>query len=263
MSISPTAIIDPTAKIAKNVVIGPWVLIGAQVTINEGTRIDAHSVILKNTIIGKNNHIHSHVAVGGDPQDLSYRGEETWLKMGDGNTVREFVTLNRGSAGGIGTTTIGNKNYFLSYSHVAHDAHIGNETLFVNYASIAGHVTVEDYAIIGAYSTVHQFTQIGAYSFLAHGAQISQDIPPFMLVKGTPGIPFALNLVGLRRRGFSATTIAGLKKAFRLMYRDGLSLDAIKNELVELVKETPEINLIIEFIKNSKRGIARKQNISC
>ncbi|MCX7120924.1 MAG: acyl-ACP--UDP-N-acetylglucosamine O-acyltransferase [Gammaproteobacteria bacterium] len=258
--ISPAAIIDPTAKIAKNVVIGPWVFIGEQVTIGEGSRIDSHVVISKNTVIGKNNHIYANAVVGGDPQDLSYRGEETWLKIGDDNIIREFVTLNRGSAGGIGTTSIGNKNCFLSYSHVAHDAHVGNETLFVNCASIAGHVVVDDYAIIGAYSTAHQFTRIGAYSFLAHGAQVSQDIPPFMLVKGTPGIPFALNLVGLRRRGFSANTINGLKKAFRLMYREGLSRDALESALAELAKETPEINLIIELAKNSKRGIARKQN---
>ena len=258
-SISAAAVIHPTAVIANNVVIGPWAFIGENVTIGEGSKIDPHAVVLKNTVMGKNNHIFSHAVVGGDPQDLSYRGEETWLKMGDDNIVREFVTLNRGSAKS-GTTHIGNKNCFLSYSHIAHDAHIGNEVLFVNCASVAGHVTVDDFAIIGAYSTVHQFTRIGSYSFLVHGAQVGQDIPPFVLVKGTPGIPFALNLVGLRRRGFSEETIAGLKKAFRLMYRQHIvSMQALEEGLIALANETPEINLIIELVKSSKRGIVRKQ----
>lgn len=256
--IDSTAKIHATAKIADNVTVGPWVYIGEHVTIGEGTRIDAHAVIKQHTITGKNNYIHAYAAVGGDPQDLGYRGEETWLKMGDENIVREFVTINRGSAKS-GITHIGNKNCFLSYSHVAHDAHIGNEVLFVNNASIAGHVTVDDFAIIGAYTAVHQFTRIGAYSFLVHATQVSHDIPPFMLVKGLPGIPFALNLVGLRRRGFSAETIAGLKKAYRAMYRERLSMKELEACLSELAKETPEVNLIIDLMKNSKRGIVRKQ----
>ena len=258
--IDPTAKIHATAKIDEHVTIGPWVYIGKDVTIGAGTRIDAHAVVMQHTVMGKNNHIHSHAVVGGDPQDLSYRGEETWLKMGDGNIVREFVTLNRGSAGGVGTTTIGNKNCFLSYSHVAHDAHIGNEVLFVNNASIAGHVAVDDFAIVGAYAAVHQFTRIGAYSFLVHATQVSHDIPPFMLVKGTPGVPIALNLVGLRRRGFTQDTISGLKKAHRLMYRQGLSLKELEGSLERLAIETPEVQLIIDLMKNSKRGILRKQS---
>lgn len=259
-SISPAAIIHPTAKIAENVVIGPCVYIGEHVTIGEGTRIDAHAVISKHSIIGKNNYIHSHAAVGGDPQDISYRGEEVWLTIGDDNIIREFVTINRGSVSGGGMTYVGNKNYFLSYSHVAHDAHVGNEILFINYASIGGHVTVDDFAIMGAYSTAHQFCHIGSYSFLAHNAQISQDIPPFMLVKGIPGAPCALNLVGLRRRGFSQETISGLKKAFRLMYRQGLTMEEVESGLIELSKETPEVQMIIDLMKKSKRGIVRRQS---
>lgn len=257
--IDATAKIHHTAKIANDVVIGPWVCIGEHVMIGAGTCIDAHAVVKQHTIMGKNNHIHSHAVVGGDPQDLNYRGEETWLVMGDGNIVREFATVNRGSTGGVGTTYVGDKNCFLSYSHVAHDAHIGNEVLFVNNASIAGHVTVDDFAIMGAYSAVHQFTRIGSYSFLVHAAQVSHDIPPFMLVKGTPGIPIALNLVGLKRRGFSAETISGLKKAYKLMYRQSLSLKALENALAKLSIETPEVQLIINVMKESKRGIVRKQ----
>jgi UDP-N-acetylglucosamine acyltransferase len=256
--IDSTARIHPTAKIADNVTIGPWAYVGEHVEIGKGTKIDAHAVVLRHTVMGKNNHIHSHAVVGGDPQDLSYRGEPVWLKMGDDNIVREFVTINRGSTKS-GTTHIGNKNCFLSYSHVAHDCHIGNEILFVNNASVAGHVTVDDYAIIGAYAAVHQFTRIGSYSFLVHAAQVSHDIPPYMLVKGTPGVPIALNLVALRRRGFSTESISGLKKAYRLMYRQGLSLKELEDALIELSRQTPEIQLIIDLMKTSKRGIVRKQ----
>lgn len=256
--IDSTAKIHPSAKIADGVTIGPWVYVGEHVQIGEGTRIDSHAVVLRHTVMGKNNHIHSHAVVGGDPQDLGYRKEETWLKMGDDNIVREFATINRGSAKS-GTTTIGNKNCFLSYSHVAHDCHIGNEVLFVNNSSVAGHVTVDDFAIIGAYAAVHQFTRIGAYSFLVHAAQVSHDIPPFMLVKGSPAIPVALNLVALRRRGFSSEAISGLKKAYRLMYRKGLSLKELETALAELAAETVEVQMIIDLMESSKRGIVRKQ----
>lgn len=257
-SIDLTAKIHPTANIADGVTIGPWVYIGEYVTIAAGTRIDAHATILRHTSMGENNHIHSHAVIGGDPQDLSYRGEETWLTIGDGNIVREFVTLNRGSAKS-GTTVIGHNNCFFSYSHVAHDACIGNEVLFVNNASIAGHVMVDDFAIIGAYAAVHQFTRIGAYSFLVHATQVANDIPPFMMVRGTPGVPVALNIIGLRRRGFSTDTISGLKKAYRLMYRQGLPLKDVKIGLDTLVTKTPEIRLIIDLMSTSKRGIVRKQ----
>jgi UDP-N-acetylglucosamine acyltransferase len=256
--IDPSAKIHPSATIADNVTIGPWVMIGEQVSIGEGTRIDAHAVISKHCKIGNHNHIHSHAVVGGDPQDLSYRGEETWLIMGDHNVVREFVTLNRGSTKEEHKTIIGNQNCFLSYSHVAHDARIGNNVLFVNNASIAGHVRVDDYAIIGAYAAVHQFTRIGSYSFLVHAAQASHDIPPFMLVKGTPAIPIALNVVGLRRQGFSANVLSDLKKAFRLLYRQNLPLKAVENELKVLAQQTAEIHVILEMMQNTKRGFLRK-----
>lgn len=260
MSVSDTAKIHPSAKIADDAIIGPWVYIGEEVEVGSKTRIDAHSVILRHTILGKNNHIHSNVVIGGDPQDLSYKGEETWLKIGDDNIFREFVTVNRGSVRGGKLTTVGNKNCFLSYSHVAHDAKIGNEVLFVNNASIAGHVIVDDFAIIGAYSAVHQHSRIGSYSFLIHATQVSCDIPPFMLVRGIPGVPIALNLVGLRRRGFASETISGLKKAYRLMYRQGLPLKEVQKALSDLVQHTPEVQLIIDLMNHSKRGIVRKQS---
>ena len=241
-AVSSAAFVHPTAVLAEGVIIGPWVYIGEHVTVGEGTRIDPHAVILRHTRLGKNNHIHAHTAIGGDPQDLSYRNEEVWLEMGDDNIVREFVTISRGSTKS-GITRIGNKNCFLNYSHVAHDARIGNEVLFINYASIGGHVTVEDFAIIGAYSTVHQFSRIGSYSFLAHAAQVTNDIPPYMLVKGAEGVPVTLNLVGLRRRGFSNEAISGLKKAFRLMYRQNLPLAELKVALAELKRVSSFLKL--------------------
>lgn len=257
--IDETARIHPSAVIAENVIIGPWVCIGEQVTVGAGSRIDAHAVIPHHVKMGENNHIHSHAVVGGDPQDLGYRGEQTWLHMGDNNVVREFVSINRGSTKEDKVTRIGNNNCFLSYSHVAHDARIGNHVLFINNALIAGHVTVDDYAILGAYSSVHQFTRIGSYSFLVHAAQASHDIPPFMMVKGTPGIPIALNAVALRRKGFKSEVLRDLKKAFRIMYRQNLPLKTVEAELEAMAVNTPEINLILDVMKNTKRGILRKQ----
>ncbi|HLD84796.1 MAG TPA: acyl-ACP--UDP-N-acetylglucosamine O-acyltransferase [Coxiellaceae bacterium] len=256
--IDSSAKIHSSVKIANNVTVGSFAFIGEHVEIGEGSKIDAHAVITKNTILGKNNHIYSHAVIGGDPQDLMYRGEETWLKMGDDNIVREFATINRGSHKEDLVTIVGNSNCFLSYSHVAHDARVGNHTLFINNASIGGHVTVHDFAIIGASVMVHQFACIGAYSFLVHAAQVTHDIPPFMLAKGSPAVPVGLNLVGLRRHSFSQETIRGLKTAYRLLYRDGLSLEEAKTALTELVKVTPKVQMIIDLMQNSKRGVLRK-----
>lgn len=257
--ISPAAHIHPSAKIAENVQIAPGVFIGEQVEIGANSVIGPNAVIYKNTVIGKNNRIHSHAAVGGDSQDLKYKGEEAWLRMGDNNIVREFVTINRGSDGKENITLVGDNNCFFACAHVAHDARIGNSVLFVNNAVVAGHVTVEDHAIIGAHASVHQFTRIGAYSFLAQATQVPNDIPPFMMVTGVPGIPVGLNLTGLRRHGFSHDTIRGLKKAFRLMYQDRLPLKEVETALAEMVVDVPEVQKILDLIRASERGIVRKQ----
>lgn len=258
--ISPSAVIHPTAKIAENVRIGHFVVIGENVEIGAGSCIESHAVVYKNTIMGKHNRIHPHAVVGGDSQDLKYKGEEDcWLVMGDRNIVHEFVTINRGSDGKLNKTIIGHDNCFFACSHVAHDVLIGNGVLFVNNAVVAGHVTIDDHAIIGAYSSVHQFTRIGAYSFLAQACGAAQDIPPFMMVTGTPGIPIGLNLTGLRRHGFSRETIQGLKKAYRLMYREHLPLKELEAALMELAMTVPEVNRILELMRSSQRGIVRKQ----
>lgn len=258
MVVDKTARIHPSAQIADHVKIGPWSVIGPNVQIGSGTKIGSHVVIDSNTKIGNNNNIYPYASIGGDPQDLSYQAEETWLHIGDDNVIREFATINRGSSGGSGVTRIGNKNCFLAYTHVAHDCQISNEILFVNNASIAGHVIVDDYAILGAFTAVHQFCRVGAYSFLSRATEISKDIPPYMLVRGIPGWPCGLNVVGLKRRGFGDETLRVLKKAYQIMYRRGLKLQEVRNQLAELAKQTPEIELILELMDSSERGIARQ-----
>lgn len=249
------AIIDPSAIIGEGVKVGPWSIIGPDVEIGAGTEIGAHVVISCNTTIGNNNKIYPYVSLGGDPQDLHYKGEETFLKVGDNNIIREFVTINRGSAGGRGTTTVGNKNCFLAYSHVAHDCIIGNEVLFVNSATIAGHVTIDDHAIIGAFCAVHQFCRVGAYSFITQGAMVGQDILPYMLVVGSA--PCGLNTIGLKRHGFSDATLSALKRAFHIIFRRGLKLKEIREELIKMQSEFSEIDLILELMDSSTRGFAR------
>jgi len=259
-SIHPTAIIDSTVKMGKNVHVGPYAVIGPNVEIGDGCRIDAHAMIVKNTKLGCRNKVASFASIGGDPQDLSYQGEVTWLVIGDDNIFRENCTINRGSAhhSGDRTTHIGNNNCFLAYTHVAHDSVIGNHVLFTNSASVAGHVKIHDYAILGAYTAVHQFCQVGQYSFLSRATEISKDVPPYMLVKGIPGFPCGLNLVGLKRRGFTTQEIKHIKEAFRIMYRRGLKLSEIKAQLTQLAQTAPVIQLILDFIEQSNRGIARK-----
>ncbi len=258
IGIDARASVDPTAVIGKDVTIGPWTVIGPNVEIAEGSKIYSHVVIDRNTKIGRYNTIYPYASIGCDPQDLAYKGEDTFLDIGDHNIFREFVTINRGSTGGHGTTKIGDKNCFLAYSHVAHDCMIANEVLMVNNATIAGHVTIDDYVILGAFTAVHQFCRVGAYSFLSRATEISKDVPPYMLVKGLPGFPCGLNSVGLKRRGFSNETMRGLKQAYQILYRRGLKFEEVINELEALVKTCPEAQLILDLIHSSERGIARR-----
>lgn len=256
--IDPRSSIDPSAVIGENVSIGPWTLIGPNVEIGANTKIHSHVVIDSNTKLGEDNVIYSHVALGGDPQDLGYKGEPTYLEIGDGNIIREFATVNRGSTKGDGFTRIGNKNFLLAYSHVAHDCHLKNNILMVNNATLAGHVTVDDHVILGAFTAAHQFCRIGAYSFLSRATEVSKDVPPYMLVKGLPGYPCALNTVGLKRHGFSNEALRGLKEAFQILYGRNLKFDIVLEELNKLVKTCPEVQLILDLIAESERGIARR-----
>ena len=255
--IDERAIIHPSAKIADNVEIGPFSIIGSDVEIKEGTWIGPHVFIKQNVKIGKNNKIFQFASLGEDPQHTDYNGEKTWLEIGDNNIIREYVSLNRGTREGGGVTKIGSHNFLMSYAHVAHDCRVGNHIVMANNAQIAGHVTLGDYVIFSAFCASHQYCNIGPYAFLGRCAKITQDIPPFVLVTGNPGTPHAINVVGLKRLGFSRDTIKNLKSAYRIIYRKGLSLQNAVSELEQLKTNCQEVALFIDSIQQSKRGIAR------
>jgi UDP-N-acetylglucosamine acyltransferase len=250
--IDKTAIIDPSAKIANNVHIGPYSVIGPNVEIGEGTWIGPHVVIQGSTRIGRDNKIYQFSSVGEVTQDLKYEGEPTYLEIGDRNVIREFCTFNRGTAKNT-STKIGSDNLFMAYVHIAHDCVVGNHTVFSNNASLAGHVTVEDYVVLGGYSGVFQFCRVGAHSFVATNSVVIKDVPPYVKVSGYYAKPYGLNSVGLQRRGFTEVVLAELKNAYRIIYRNGLT---VANAIEELQKiETAEIRELIQFIETS--GIVR------
>lgn len=255
--IHSSAIIHPSAEVAENVSIGAYSIIGEDVKIGSGTTIGSHVVIERWTEIGDNNQIFQFASIGAAPQDLKYQGEETHLKIGDGNRIREFVTLNRGTPGGGGVTTIGNDNLFMSYSHVAHDCLVGNQVILANGATLAGHVEIEDFAILGGLVAIHQFCRIGSHTMLSGGAMVNQDILPYTVAQGDRAKMMGLNLVGLKRRGFSTETIRGIKHAYRLLFRAGLRMEEAIRQIERELESTPELRHFIGFIKNSQRGIAR------
>ncbi len=255
--IDKNAIIDPTAKLAKNVHVGPWTLIGPGVEIDEGTWVASHVVIRGPTRIGRDNKIFQFATIGEDSPDKKYAGEKTRLEIGDRNTFRECCTVHRGTLQGGGVTKIGNDNLFMAYTHVAHDCTVGNEVVFSNNASVAGHVRVEDFACLGGMVGVHQFCAIGAHSFAAGGAIITKDVPPFVMVSGYPAEAHGLNTVGLERRGFSAPSISALKLAYKIVFRQSVTLQDAIVELKAMVTEHPEMNTLIDFLSRSTRGIVR------
>ncbi|WP_311220624.1 MULTISPECIES: acyl-ACP--UDP-N-acetylglucosamine O-acyltransferase [unclassified Acidovorax] len=261
ISIHPTAIVDGAAVIDGSVSIGPYAVIGPHVRIGAGTTIGAHCVIEGRTTIGADNRIFQFASLGAAPQDKKYAGEPTELIIGDRNTIREFCTFNTGTTQDLGVTTVGDDNWVMAYVHVAHDCVVGNQTILANNAALAGHVHVGDYAIIGGLTGVHQFTKVGAHAMAGFASHVSQDVPPFMMVDGNPLAVRGLNVEGLRRRGFSAGRIAGIKQAHRLLYRQGLTLDAALAALQALPADHPEasadIELLREFAAASRRGIAR------
>lgn len=255
--ISKQAIVDPKAIIGDNVEIGPWTIIGPDVEVGSGTWIASHVVIRGPTRIGRDNKIYQFATLGEGSPDKKYAGEPTRLEIGDRNIFRECCTIHRGTVQGGGVTRIGNDNLFMAYTHVAHDCIVGNEVVFSNNASIAGHVRVEDYACLGGMVGVHQFCALGAHSFAAGGSIIVKDVPPFVMVSGHPGEAHGLNTVGLERRGYSVSTIAALKRGYKIVFRQSLTLQEAIAELKTMVEETPEIQLLIDFLSNSTRGIIR------
>lgn len=255
--IHETAIIDPTAVIADDANIGPWTIIGADVVIGSGTIVGPHVVIKGPTKIGKNNRLFQFSSIGEDPQDKKYHGERSLLEIGDGNTIRECVTINRGTENGGGVTKIGNNNLFMAYVHIAHDSIVGNNTVFSNNASLSGHVIVKDHAILSGFSAVNQFTTIGEHCFIAGATMVVKDVLPYITVSGDPAEPHGINAVGLKRRGFSDETILALRRAYKIIYRQGLTVMQAKEQLVALAQEAPEVQLLIDGLDQSMRGIAR------
>jgi len=255
--IHQTAIIDPSARIASGVSIGPWTIIGPNVEIGENTWIGPHVVIQGPTKIGKNNRIFQFASLGEIPQDLKFHGEETYLEIGDRNTIREFCTFNRGTAHDKLVTKIGSDNLFMAYVHIAHDCVVGNHVIFANNASLAGHVVIEDFVMLGGFSGVLQFCRVGKYGFASMGSMIDKDIPPFVKVSGYYAKPFGLNSIGLTRRGFQPETIRQLRQAYKIIYRQGLTVKEALKSLESLLSDCAEVQLLIEFISASTRGIVR------
>jgi len=256
-TIHPTALVDAGATLADDVDVGAYSIVGPDVTIGAGTRIGPHVVITGRTTIGARNRIFQFASVGDIPQDRKYGGEPTTTTLGDENVVREFVTIHAGTAQDRGATSIGNGNWFLAYTHVAHDCVVGNFTTFSNNAQIAGHVTIGDWVVLGAYAGVHQFCRIGAHAMLAAGAIVLQDVPPYVTAAGYPAKPAGTNSEGLRRRGYSASDIATVRRAYKTLYRNGLSLEDAREALAAAARDTPLLAPLVEFIAGSVRGIVR------
>lgn len=257
VTIDSRAIIDPSARIADDVVIGPWSIIGADVTIDAGTRIASHVIVRGPATIGKNNKIYQFSSIGEDTPDLKYKGEKTRLVIGDNNIIREGVTIHRGTVQDRSETTIGDNNLLMAYVHVGHDSVVANHCILVNNASLAGHVVVDDWAILGGYTLVHQFCHIGAHSFSGMGSAIGKDVPAFMIVAGAPAAARSINLEGLKRRGFSKEDIATLGRAYRIIYRKGLTIEKAIEELRELSENCAPIRTLIDSLNASSRGIVR------
>ncbi|WP_280190563.1 acyl-ACP--UDP-N-acetylglucosamine O-acyltransferase [Delftia sp. PS-11] len=259
--IHPTALIDPAAQLDPTVSVGPYAVIGPHVEIGAGTSIGAHCVIEGHTIIGQDNRIFQFTSLGAQPQDKKYAGEPTRLVIGDRNTVREFCTFNTGTVQDQGVTSIGNDNWIMAYVHVAHDCVVGSHTILANNATLAGHVHVGDHVILGGLTGVHQFTKVGAHAMAGFASHVSQDVPPFMMVDGNPLAVRGFNIEGLRRRGFGAQRIQAVKQMHRLLYRQGLTLEAAREAIAGLAGETPEaaadVALMLDFLATVGRGIAR------
>jgi UDP-N-acetylglucosamine acyltransferase len=255
--IHPTAIVDASARIGAGVEIGPYAVIGPHVEIGAGTRVGPHAVITGHTRIGRDNRIYQFVSLGEVPQDKKYRGEDTRLEIGDGNTIREFCTFNCGTAQDTGVTRVGDGNWIMAYVHFAHDCQIGNHTVFANNAQLAGHVRVGDYAILGGFTVVHQFCRIGAHAITAMGTVALQDIPPYVVASGNAARPYGINAEGLRRRGYSAAAIAELKRAYKTLYKLGHTLEQAKSIIKQELGSSPVVGPLLEFLAEPGRGIIR------
>ncbi|MGB3392489.1 MAG: acyl-ACP--UDP-N-acetylglucosamine O-acyltransferase [Stenotrophomonas sp.] len=256
--IHPTAVVDPAAKLAADVRVGAFSLIGAEVEIGAGSVVGPHCSIHGPTRIGRNNRFIGHAAIGGEPQDKKYAGERTELVIGNGNVIREFVTINRGTEGGGGITTVGDDNWMLAYTHVAHDCHVGSHCVFSNNTTLAGHVSVGDWVIISGFAGAHQFCRIGDHAFLGMGALCTGDIPPFTMVGiDGHGRPRGINSEGLKRRGFDAERISAIKRAYRTLYVAGVPLAEARQQLAEQARDSDDVRQMLDFIEHGDRPLQR------
>ncbi len=256
-TIHPTALVSESASIADDVSIGAYSIIGDDVVVGAGTRIDSHVVVNGPTVIGRDNHIYQFTSVGDDPQDKKYADEPTTLTIGDRNTIREFCTISRGTVQGDGETTMGDDNWIMAYVHIAHDCHIGSNTIFANNATLAGHVHIGDWVILAGFSGAHQFCRVGAHAFLGMYSGVSRDVLPYTMVFGTPGVPRGINSEGLKRRDFSTEQIRNIKEAYRIVYRRGLKLDEAIAQLEQRLADQPELAILLESLRSTERGIIR------
>ena len=257
VNIHSTAIVDSKAQLASDVEIGAYSIIGPDVKIDSGTRVGPHVVINGHATIGQNNQIFQFSSLGEVPQDKKYHNEPTQLEIGNNNTIREFCTFNRGTAQDKGITKIGDNNWIMAYVHIAHDCHVRNNTIMANNSSLAGHVDIYDHAILGGFTLVHQFCKVGEHVITAVGSVVFKDIPPYVTASGYDAQPHGINAEGLKRRGFSADSITNIKRAYKTLYRQSLTLEEAKLALSEQVISAPELQILIDFLSISTRGIVR------
>ncbi len=254
-NIHPTAIVDRTAELAPSVSVGPYAIIQGQVVIGPDTEIGPHVVIKEFTTIGARCRIFQFASLGEIPQDLKYGGEASQLIIGDDNTIREFATMHRGTAGGGGVTQVGNNNLFMAYTHVAHDCLIGNGVIMSNAATLGGHIVVEDRAILGGLAALHQFCRIGRYAFVGGASAVARDVPPYTIVFGNRAKLVGLNLVGLKRAGFSDTSLQALKQAYETLFLSSLNMKEALHKVREELAHIPEVRHLLEFIESTERGL--------
>jgi UDP-N-acetylglucosamine acyltransferase len=254
--IHPTAIVDSGCELGADVVIGPYTIVEGNTILGDGTRVDAFAQVKNFTSLGKNNHIYSYACIGEAPQDIKYRGEETWLRLGDNNRIREYTTLNRGTPDGKGVTVIGSNCFLMAYTHVAHDCELSDDVIMANGATLAGHVRMGYRSVIGGLSAVHQFVRIGEYSFIGGKSGVAQDIPPYMLAAGDRAKLYSPNIIGMRRAGFDRQEIAAVKKAFHTIWTQGLSREEGMRKAEEELGNFKAVEKLLSFIRSSARGIA-------
>jgi UDP-N-acetylglucosamine acyltransferase len=257
-SIHPTAIVNAKAELGENVSIGPYSVIEGAVIIGSGTEVGAHVYIDRFTRIGRNCHIYPFASIGTAPQDKKFKGEKTQVVIGDENVIREYVTINRGTSGGGGVTTLGDQNLLMAYVHVAHDCHLGNGIIMANLATLAGHVILEDYSILNGLVAIQQFVRIGAYAYIGGKSGVLKDIPPYVIASGDRAKLFGLNIVGLKRHDFSDEVIMALKKAYQIIIRSHLTLQEALLRVEKEVPALPEVVRFLDFIRNSQQGIPRR-----